>query len=98
MGILRLSFRKGEPILPSFNSPPGTRPSRFRRQRVLVVGCGDIGLRAARALRGRVRLIAVTSSPERVAALRQAGITPIAADLDDAATLRRLSGLATRVL
>jgi nucleoside-diphosphate-sugar epimerase len=45
-----------------------------------------------------VRLIALTSSTERVAALRQAGLTPIVADLDDPATLRRLSGLATRVL
>jgi nucleoside-diphosphate-sugar epimerase len=84
--------------LPGFNSPFGSRPTRLRRERVLVVGCGDVGLRAARALRGRVRLIALTSSPERVAALRQAGLTPIVADLDDAATLRRLSGLATRVL
>jgi nucleoside-diphosphate-sugar epimerase len=84
--------------LPGFNSPFGSRPTRFRRERVLVVGCGDVGLRAARALRGRVRLIALTSSTERVAALRQAGLTPIVADLDDPATLRRLSGLATRVL
>jgi nucleoside-diphosphate-sugar epimerase len=73
-------------------------PSRFRRERVLVVGCGDVGLRAARALRGRVQLIALTSSPGRVAALREAGIMPIVADLDAPATLRRLSGLATRVL
>jgi nucleoside-diphosphate-sugar epimerase len=84
--------------LPSFNSPSGSRPTRFRRERVLVVGCGDVGLRAARALRGRVRLYALTSSPDRVAALRQAGLTPIVADLDRPPTLRRLSGLATRVL
>jgi nucleoside-diphosphate-sugar epimerase len=65
---------------------------------VLVVGCGDVGLRAARALRGRVQLIALTSSPARVPALRQAGITPIVADLDVPASLHRLAGLATRVL
>ena len=63
-----------------------------------MVGCGDVGLRAARALRGRVQLIALTSSPGRVASLREAGITPIGADLDAPATLSRLSGLATRVL
>ncbi|KWT79155.1 MULTISPECIES: SDR family oxidoreductase [unclassified Variovorax] len=84
--------------MPAFNSPFGSRPTRFRRERVLVVGCGDVGLRAARVLRGRVRLIALTSSPDRVAALREAGLTPIVADLDRPATLRRLSGLATRVL
>jgi len=84
--------------LPSINNPLGARPSRFRRERVLVVGCGDVGLRAARVLRGRVRLFALTSSPARVAALRAAGLTPIVADLDAPATLRRVSGLATRVL
>ncbi|VTU27833.1 NAD dependent epimerase/dehydratase family protein [Variovorax sp. SRS16] len=84
--------------MPSINSPLGARPARFRRERVLVVGCGDVGLRAARLLRGRVRLVALTSSPERVPALRQAGLTPVVADLDAPASLRRLSGLATRVL
>jgi nucleoside-diphosphate-sugar epimerase len=84
--------------LPSINSPLGARPSRFRRERVLVVGCGDVGLRATRALRGRVQLIGLTSSPGRLALLREAGITPIVADLDAPATLRRISGLATRVL
>jgi len=65
---------------------------------VLVVGCGDIGLRAARLLRGRVQLLALTSSPDRVAVLRQAGLLPIVADLDAPASLRRLAGLADRVL
>ena len=84
--------------MPSINSPLGARPSRFRRQRVLVVGCGDVGMRAAGLLRGRLQLIALTSSPARVPQLRQAGLTPIVADLDQPASLRRLSGLATRVL
>ncbi len=84
--------------MPSINSPLGAKPSRFRRERLLVVGCGDVGLRAARAMEGRVRLIATTSSPDRAPLLRQAGITPIVANLDMPATLRRLSGLATRVL
>ncbi|MDM0075776.1 SDR family oxidoreductase [Variovorax sp. J2P1-59] len=84
--------------MPSINSPLGAMPSRFRRERVLIVGCGDVGLRAAGLLRGRVRLMALTSSPERAPLLRQAGATPIVANLDTPATLRRLSGLATRVL
>ncbi|MBA4255889.1 MAG: NAD(P)-dependent oxidoreductase [Polaromonas sp.] len=76
----------------------GALPARFRRERVLVVGCGDVGLRTARLLHGRVRLLALTSSPERQAVLRAAGITPLLGNLDDADTVRRLSGLATRVL
>ncbi|MGJ7510872.1 NAD-dependent epimerase/dehydratase family protein [Variovorax sp. GT1P44] len=84
--------------MPSINSPLGARPSRFRRERVLIVGCGDVGLRATRLLRDNVRLMAVTSSPARAPSLRQAGATPIVADLDVPETLRRLSGIATRVL
>ncbi len=78
----------------------GALPARFRRERVLIVGCGDVGLRSARALSSgaRVRLFALTSTPARVAGLRAAGITPLAGNLDDPASLRRLAGLATRVL
>ena len=71
---------------------------RFRRSRLLIVGCGDVGLRAAAALPRRVRVLALTSSPERHAELRARGITPLAGNLDQAATLQRLAGLAERVL
>jgi nucleoside-diphosphate-sugar epimerase len=73
-------------------------PSRFRRERVLIVGCGDVGLRTAKVLRGRAVLRALSSTPARFAPLREAGITPLAGDLDHAATLRRLAGVATRVV
>jgi nucleoside-diphosphate-sugar epimerase len=81
-----------------FHGFGGALPARFRRQRVLIVGCGDVGLRSARLLSGRVRLLALTSSPERVPLLRAAGITPLRGDLDDPPTLQRLAGLAHRVL
>ena len=42
--------------------------------------------------------MALTSSADRVEALRQMRITPLRGNLDDAATLRRLAGLATRVV
>ena len=71
---------------------------RFRRQRVLIVGCGDVGQRVAAVLPRRVRVLALTSTPSRHAALRALGITPLAGNLDHAATLRRLAGLADRVL
>jgi nucleoside-diphosphate-sugar epimerase len=64
----------------------------------LIVGCGDVGLRVARGLHRRVRLMALTSSPERVASLRAAGLTPLRGDLDRPATLLRLAGVATRVV
>ncbi|AMM25465.1 NAD-dependent epimerase/dehydratase family protein [Variovorax sp. PAMC 28711] len=84
--------------MPSINSPIGARPARFRRPRVLIVGCGDVGMRAAQILRGRVQLVAVTSTPDRRPALRAAGLVPVVADLDVPASLRRLAGVATRVM
>ena len=71
---------------------------RFRRQCVLIVGCGDVGQRAASALPGRVRVLALTSSAARHAELRARGITPLAGNLDHPDTLQRLAGLADRVL
>ena len=57
----------------------GALPARFRRERVLIVGCGDVGLRAVRVLGSgkRARLFALTSSPERAASLRASGVTPL---------------------
>lgn len=65
---------------------------------MLIIGCGDVGQRVARELSPRVRLMALTSSPEKMPAMRRAGITPLLGNLDQPATLRRLAGLATRVL
>jgi nucleoside-diphosphate-sugar epimerase len=84
--------------LPSNQNPLGALPSRFRRQRVLIVGCGDVGLRVARLLLPRVQLLALSSSSERRPEFRARNITPLAGNLDQPATLRRLAGLATRVI
>ena len=73
-------------------------PARFRRARVLIVGCGDVGLRAARLLLPRVRVLALVRSPAGAAELRAAGIQPLRGDLDDPPSLRRLAGLAPQVL
>jgi len=69
-----------------------------RRPSLLVVGCGDIGLRVLRLLRGRWRLLALTSSPARLAELRRAGAVPLLGNLDDAASLARIGSLADAVL
>ena len=77
---------------------PGALPARFRRQRLLIIGCGDVGLRVAQALPPQVRVLALTSSANRTAELRARGITPLRGNLDDRSSLRRLAGLAHRVL
>ena len=74
------------------------RPLRFRRPVLLIVGCGDVGLRVARLVRDRWRVLALTSSPVRIDALRAAGIVPLRGDLDRPETLARLAGLADAVL
>ncbi|MFT3856039.1 MAG: SDR family oxidoreductase [Aquabacterium sp.] len=77
--------------------PPPARHARFRRSRILIVGCGDVGLRAARLL-PHCRVLALTSQAERAPALRSAGLVPLVGNLDRAADLSRLAGLAQRVL
>ena len=84
--------------MPSNQFPLGALPGRFRRTRVLIVGCGDVGQRVAARLPAGVRVLALTSSAERVAGLRAQGLVPLRGDLDDARSLRRLAGLADRVL
>ncbi|WP_367065258.1 SDR family oxidoreductase [Oryzisolibacter sp. LB2S] len=85
--------------MPSNQNPLGALPARFRRQRLLIIGCGDVGLRVARGQGPRgPRVLALTSTPARLPELRAAGITALLGNLDDAATLARLAGLATRVL
>ena len=83
--------------MPSNQSPLGALPSRFKRERLLIIGCGDVGQRVVR-LQRHVRVVALTSSPARVAALRAQGVTPIVGNLDVSASLQRLAGWATRVL
>jgi nucleoside-diphosphate-sugar epimerase len=65
---------------------------------VLIVGCGDIGMRAASVLGRGIHKLALSSSPARFAQLREQGITPIAGNLDEPATLTRLAGIAQRVV
>lgn len=90
-------------ILPSNQNPLGALPARFRRERLLIIGCGDVGQRVVRNLQtgpgaGRMQVLALTSNAGKVARLRDLGATPLVGNLDDTRTLRRLSGMATRVL
>lgn len=84
--------------MPSIQSPLGALPARFRRSRLLIVGCGDIGLRVAALLAGKLTVRALSSQRVRVPVLRAAGTTPLWGNLDRPQSLRRLAGLAQRVL
>jgi nucleoside-diphosphate-sugar epimerase len=71
---------------------------RSRRPTLLIVGCGDVGLRVLKLLRGRWRLLALTRDAGHRERLRAAGAVPLLGDLDQPATLARLAGLADAVL
>ncbi|MGM9485981.1 SDR family oxidoreductase [Ideonella sp. YS5] len=77
---------------------PRPLPPVHRRPVLLIVGCGDVGLRVLRLLQGRWRVLALTSSADRAPELRAAGAVPIVGNLDVPATLDRLAGLADAVL
>ena len=72
---------------------------KISRPRLVIVGCGDVGMRLLPLVRDRFRVFAVTSRPERCALLREAGATPIVADLDQpSANLARIGRLAQVVV
>jgi nucleoside-diphosphate-sugar epimerase len=83
-----------------------SKTSLFRRPRILIIGCGDIGIRVAQQLQGntlaqsqgRPKIFALSKSPERFNELRKCGITPIEGNLDHPETLWRIAHLATTVV
>ncbi|WP_081801475.1 SDR family oxidoreductase [Herminiimonas sp. CN] len=81
---------------PSVTQQRGAR--KLGRPRLLILGCGDVGMRLLPLLGSNFRVFAVTSQPERCAALRAAGAVPIVADLDRPHSLRRLAGLAQTIV
>ncbi|WP_394781324.1 SDR family oxidoreductase [Undibacterium sp.] len=67
---------------------------KLAKPRLLILGCGDVGMRLLPLLREQFRIFAVTSQPARAAELRAAGAVPLVADLDHRDTLARLANLA----
>ena len=64
----------------------------------MIIGCGDVGLRLARVLKGRRRIYALTRSHDRFALLRAEGVMPVPGDLDYPQSLARIGGLAHDVV
>jgi nucleoside-diphosphate-sugar epimerase len=81
----------------SEGSPAVARRAKAGKPRLLVVGCGGVGLGIVARLNRRFRIFATTTSPEGCVALRRAGAIPIVVDLDQMPA-GRLAGLASRVI
>jgi nucleoside-diphosphate-sugar epimerase len=78
-------------------------PRRFRKTRLLVLGCGDVGLRLARRFSDRFRIFGVVRRQEAAQSVRDAGAVPVVADLDERREGRRgafgrLASLASTVV
>ncbi len=76
----------------------GAARTRASKPSLLIVGCGDVGLRVIKQVLPRWRVVALSSSPARLAELRAAGVVPLLGNLDDPATLVRLGAVADHVL
>ena len=70
----------------------------FGKPLILIIGCGDIGIRVAKQLSLGHRVFALTSSSHRFQELREAGAIPILGNLDQPESLWRLAGLAQTVI
>ena len=67
-------------------------------EKILIVGCGDIGRRVARlAMAENASVCGIVRSEESAAKLEEPGLRPIIANLDDPATLRDLPTKGTTV-
>lgn len=67
---------------------------RFGRPRLLIVGCGEIGLQIVARVRDRFRVIGLISQAARAGEVRAAGAVPLVANLDTRGALRRVRRLA----
>ena len=71
-------------------------------KRLLIVGCGDVGMRLIPLLRARgrvyARIYALTRDPAQCAALRALGVTPVVGDLDKQQSLSAIAGIAHDVV
>lgn len=69
----------------------------MKKHSLLIAGMGDIGRRIA-AAHPDVRILGIARSAESAALAREAGASPVTADLDQRASLARIAGLSPWVL
>ena len=66
--------------------------------RILIIGCGDIALRAIPLLTRRYKVFALVRNKQFFEKLRALKVLPILGDLDNRASLRRIVGIADTIL
>src|SRR5450759_960242 len=63
-------------------------------RRLLIIGCGDVALRAIPLLKQGYQVFALVRNPAYCTRLRALDVMPLLGDLDDRSRLARISGLA----
>ena len=75
---------------------------RLNMKRLLIIGCGDVGVRLIPLARARYhvygRVYALTRDPAQCASLRALGVTPVIGDLDKPQSLSAIAGIAHDVV
>lgn len=71
---------------------------KIGRPRILIVGCGDIGMRLLPLLCDQFRVFALIHRSHYVAKIRSLGAIPIVCDLDYVKQVRKLAGLAHTII
>lgn len=67
-------------------------------KRLLIIGCGNVAMRAIPLLAHRYRMCALVRKRAAGEKLRALGVLPIFGDLDDRTSLERIAGIADTVL
>jgi nucleoside-diphosphate-sugar epimerase len=68
------------------------------KPRILIIGCGDIGMRLLPILVKTHKVYVLTTQESKKATLRSLGAVPVLGDLDDRKSLTRLAHLASDVI
>lgn len=76
----------------------GALPFNFKRQRLLIVGCGDVGKRLLAQLPKNIKAIVLSSSVSSQPELRQYPVHIIHGNLDQKSSLKRLANLASKIV
>lgn len=67
-------------------------------KRLLIIGCGDVGMRLIPLALARYRVFALTRDVAQCAVLRATGVTPVIGDLDQPQSLSAIAGIAHDVV
>ena len=70
-----------------------TSSSILGKPRLLIIGCGDVGMRLLPILVKTHKVYVLTTQESKLASLREIGVIPFIGNLDDYKSLKKLAFL-----